>query len=113
PPIIPTDWLEDFHPFTLLHLLSVLAFGSLIAAACIRGRLLGHGSPGERRLRLVVGVATIVLAFVRLAYYLSPVRRDLPSNLPILFALATAVFTLLWAIWPMMDRLRSRAPSTT
>lgn len=80
---MPQDWLEDFHPFSVLHLLCVLVFGSAIGAACLFGRRLGYRSRPERRFRVALGIGAVSFALARLAYYLAPSRFEIGSNLPL------------------------------
>jgi hypothetical integral membrane protein (TIGR02206 family) len=97
---MPGSWLEDFVPFTLLHILSVSACAALIVIACLIGRRLCH-TLHERRFRLAWGCFALAFIAARNIYYFRPAKYDPAVSLPLHIcdlAVAAAALAMLWPI---------------
>jgi hypothetical integral membrane protein (TIGR02206 family) len=75
-------WLEDFVPFTIVHLLVVAASAALMTGACLAGRRLCH-TLHERRFRAAWGIFALAFAAAYHAYYLLPSKFALEHSLPL------------------------------
>lgn len=96
----PSDWASDFKPFTLFHLVTVAAFGLVMALWCWWGRrAMRRHHDDERRFRRVVGWAILVYQVWFLMRYFFPGNftweRSLPWMLCDLAALLAGA-TLIW-----------------
>ncbi len=82
PPASTGDWLTTFVPFSLLHFLSVLAFGGLMIGACWLGRRWCE-TAREARFRRAWGWVVLAYAVGYTAWYLLPSRFDWADSLPL------------------------------
>jgi hypothetical integral membrane protein (TIGR02206 family) len=99
---MPQSWLEDFVPFTLLHILSVAACAALMLGACLIGRRLCN-TLHERRFRLAWGCFALAFIAARNIFYLRPAKYDPQISLPLHvcdLAVAAAALAMLWPIRP-------------
>jgi hypothetical integral membrane protein (TIGR02206 family) len=103
--LVPASWATEFKPFTLFHLVSVLAFAGLIAVWCIVGRvLLKRSRESERTFRKCVGYAILAyqLWFLSRFFYPGPFtwERSFPLMLCDLAALVSGA-ALIWHTRPL------------
>jgi hypothetical integral membrane protein (TIGR02206 family) len=82
PTATEVNWLEDFVPFTTLHVVTVAVLGAAMLASCWMG-CLWRGSPRERRLRLTWGWFVAFVALVSNIYYFAPANWDVRDSLPL------------------------------
>lgn len=75
-------WPAEFHPFTLLHALTVLACVTLIAAACYHGRC-HRETPREARFRRAWAWFVIAWQIMAAAWWLMPGNFKLVHSLPL------------------------------
>jgi len=76
------SWPTHFHPFSLLHLITVAALAIAMAGSCHLG-LKWKGTPAERRLRLCWCIFTVIWNVAAMAFYLWPGNFDPIESLPI------------------------------
>jgi hypothetical integral membrane protein (TIGR02206 family) len=97
-PAPPGDWLTTFVPFTLLHLLSVVAIGGQMIGACWIGHRCRE-TPREARFRQAWGWLVLAYALGYTTWYLLPARFDWADSLPLqlcdlaMFVAALAMIT--------------------
>jgi hypothetical integral membrane protein (TIGR02206 family) len=107
PQPLPHPWLEDFAPFTLLHIFSVAVCAAAMLGACLIGRRTCN-TIHERRFRLAWGWFALAFIVARNVYYMWPSRFDLESNLPLHacdLAVLTAALAMIWPARPLRTLL--------
>ena len=78
----PYSWAAEFHAFTLQHLLTLVVFFGLIAAACVLGRR-WRGTRRERSLRLLWIWTTIAWQGWAVVWYLLPANFEPYESWPL------------------------------
>ncbi len=110
-PVAQSDWLNEFHSFTLYHLVMMIIFVAIIAAACLTGKFLLRrdllrSTLTEQRFRRMLAWSIIVSQAFFFSRRLTPEHWDIQDSLP-MHLCRWAVWVAAWALLTLNGRARA------